>query len=409
MSNKFQVAIYTSQQLSDPKKMQVLWRLLDDPIVSPKRYDSVERAKISFSPDAVESAAQLYQNEGLLFVRGKKDGFLGVFSDQLHGLSKWDIWLNVSAMQGKKRKRWLNWIFSLCGELPVLYGGGFPMEEYDAKHTNVKKLPGGGRISGTIGVSILEFYQYLPGLYWLTIFGTELVRAFGESKLLALPKVESFSLDSHQVAICLNEPVLPDNMEQRLHSESQLADLVGAQFFFDRNRTGLQFEQVPQLAKTLKNISSKEAVAHEDLPEPGALSQVEFKNFGNQVILSPDGIPYANPSDLAEQLVVFLHTDVEEVFTYSRSALEKLDTFFTEHPQKLEYKEQHLQKEFIPALGAYLGEVIVQELGGDWLVREPLLKSTVTINDREVAPFQYAYQVVYDDKKLLDLYNSMLQ
>jgi hypothetical protein len=388
--------------------MQVLWRLLDDPIVSPKRYDSVERAKIPFSPDAVESAAELYRNEGFLFVRGEKDGFLGVFTKQSKGLSKWDIWLNASAMEGKKEKRWLDWIFRLCGELPILYGCGFSIAEYDAKHADVRELPGGGRVSGTIGVSISEFYQYLPGLYWLTIFGSELVQAFGESKLKALPGVEAFSLGAQQFAICLSEPTVPENMEQRLQAESQLADILGAKFFFDRNRTDLKFEPVPQLAEALKHLSSNEGSESEELPEQESPPKAELKeDFENQLILSPDGIPYINPRELAEQFVVFLHSDVKEVFSYSRSALEAVTTYFAEHPQRLEYKEEHLNKEFIPALGAYLGEVLVRELGGEWVRREPVLKSTVRINGKEISTFRFAHQVVYEDKKVLDVYNTI--
>jgi|SRR6476661_34523 len=409
MSNKFRLVLYTAQQLSDSKTMQVLWRLLEDPIVSAKRYDSVERAKIPFHSNAVESAIQLYQNDGFLFVRGEKDGFLGVFSRQTQELSTWDIWLNVGAMQGKKQKQWLDWIFCLCGQLPVLYGGGFSAAEYDSKHAHVKQLPGGGRISGTIGVSILEFYQYLPGLYWLTIFGKELVQAFGESKLMVLPNVQAFSLNSQQVAICLNEPVIPDNMEQRLQTESRLADILGAKYFFDRNKTDLNFEPVPQLDEVLKALSSRNASKTEKLAEHQSPVGAEVKeNFESQIILSYDDTPYTNPRDLAEQMGIFLHMDVKEIFTYSRSAIEALNVYFNEHPQRMEYKQEHLVKEFIPALGAYVGEVIVRELQGEWMVREPLLKSTVRINGKEVSTFQFAYQVVYEDKPLLDVYDSII-
>jgi hypothetical protein len=255
MNQQFRVTLYTLQQLSNLETIQVLWRLLENPLITPKRYDAVERAKIPFSHDAVESALKLYQNEGFLFIRGEKDGFLGVFAKQPRGLSTWDIWLDLKALQGEKAKLWLDWIFRLCSNLPVLYGCGFSLAEYNAKHAYVRELPGGRSVSGTIGVSIAEFYQYLPGLYWLTIFGAELVQAFSKSTIIALPNVEVFSLDSQQIAMCLNQAVLTDNMEQRLQTESQLADILGAQFFFDRQRTNLKFEPIPQLAEVLKDFS----------------------------------------------------------------------------------------------------------------------------------------------------------
>src|SRR5204862_5766600 len=120
----------------------------------------------------------------LLFVRGGKDSFLGFFKQQPGNLSTWNFWLDVRAMRGRKVERWLEWFFRLCSELPILYGFGCSEAEYDAKHRYVKVVPGVGRASGAVGVSIAEFYQYLPGLYWLTIFGPELAQAFGQSKLI---------------------------------------------------------------------------------------------------------------------------------------------------------------------------------------------------------------------------------
>jgi hypothetical protein len=245
-------------------------------------------------------------------------------------------------------------------------------------------------------------------LYWLTIFGKELVLAFGESKLMALPGVQAFSLNSQQIAICLNEPVIPDHMEQRLQTESQLADMLGTKYFFDRNKTDLNFEPVPQLAEVLKDISSTNASKSAKLAELQSSVGAEVKeNFESQVILSFDGIPYTNPQDLAEVMVVFLHTEIEEIFTYSRSAIEALNVYFNEHPQRLEYQQEHLVKAFIPALGAYVGEVLVRELRGEWVVKEPLLKSTVIIDGKEVSTFEVAYQVVYEDQSLLDVYDSI--
>jgi hypothetical protein len=398
MSNKFKVTLYTLQQLSDKEKMQKLWAILDNPIVSPKFYDSVERAKIPFNSDAVAIATKLYEDEGFLFVRGGKDGFLGVFSRQSQELSTWSIWLDIKAMQGKKKHLWLEWFFHLCGELPILYGKGASVIEDDAKHSAVTVLPNGGRISGKVGVSIAEFYKYLPGIYWLNIFGADLTKAFSEIKLMALPDSEVWRINSHQIAFCLLDSVLPNSMEQRLQKERYFADILGSIFFFDQNRKDLKFEIVPQLAKALKQSSSN--------IKEGILSKIEREEeFKSQIVISLDNIPWKEPADLAEQLVIFLHNHIENIFSFSLSVLESLDTFFVDHPQQLEYNKEHLYKEFIPSLGAYLGEVLVRELGGEWIRREPLLKSDIKINGKEISTFLFAYRVVYENEKILNIYS----
>ena len=80
MTSMFRFRIYTPQQLSDPETARALWRLLDDPIISPTRFDSVERAKKVFRSDAAEEASQLYKDRGLLIVRGRKSRFLASFT-----------------------------------------------------------------------------------------------------------------------------------------------------------------------------------------------------------------------------------------------------------------------------------------------------------------------------------------
>lgn len=407
MSKKFVLTLYTVQQLSDSKTMKTLWQLLDMPIISPKKYDSVERVKIPFQPDSFEAATELYEDVGMLFVRGGKDGFLAFFSKERQGLSIWRIYLSISAMQeSKKMERWLAWIFTLCGRLPVLYGYGCSEEEVDAKHEYVKEYPDGGRSIGAIGMSVSEFYQYLPGLYWLTIFGAELVQAFDQTRFGTLPDVSTYVLDAQQVAIRLNEPLLPEDMGQRLKAESQLADILGAKFFFDRNRTDIKFEPVPALVHALNLLASRETQA-EPVSTPESAPEEELQRFENQIALSANGVPYKNLGDVAETLVVYLHTEVKEIFAYSRSALVALDTYFAEHPQALEYSSEYLLEEFIPALGAYLGEVFVRQLGGEWIKQDPLLKSVVKVKEKEIPVFRIAYQVVYGDAKLVEKYDSI--
>ncbi|NEQ98561.1 MAG: hypothetical protein F6K30_17875, partial [Cyanothece sp. SIO2G6] len=212
MTNKFRLLVYTTQQLSEPRVISKLWDLLSDSTVKAKRYDSQERAKLEFDISKAEHASQIYENDGLLFVKGEKDGFLGQFSQYRKGLSIWNIWLNLGAMQGRKQHKWLNWMCRLFNDLPALYCGGASLIEFNEKHAVVKEIPGGGRVSGTIGISTAEFYQYLPGLYWLNIFGSDLVNFFGEHKILNIEGVSSTLLKAGQVMFHLNDSVIPDDL-----------------------------------------------------------------------------------------------------------------------------------------------------------------------------------------------------
>lgn len=251
MSEMFRCGLYTKQQISELKTIQTLWRLLDDPLIAPLRFDTIEDAQIPFTSQSYDEAANMYEDEGVLFVKGRRASFLGSFSRQSEKLATWNFFIDLKVIGVKNEGRWLQWFFSLCNLLPALYGFGCSIAEYDAKHRIVTSLPGGGRVTEWAGVATAEFGQYLSGIYWLTIFGPELVRAFGKDRLMALPDVTAFSLDSEQIALRLNEPAQPMDMARRLAAERNLAEQIGGQYFFDSSQPDRRLKSIPQLVEAL--------------------------------------------------------------------------------------------------------------------------------------------------------------
>ncbi len=255
MREEFVITLYTRHQLAYEETTQRLWDLLDVPLVRPLRYDVVERARKPFDPDAYRDAAALYNNEGCLFIRGSVNGFLAFFSRERRRMSLWRIYLNTRDLQGKQLELWLAWLFTLCETFPVLYGYGCSTNEYNAKHLTLEELPGGGRARRTCGVSIQEFFRYLPGLYWLNIFGKELHRAFQPRYSLLNERAVVRLLAPEQAAFYLREPILAEDISKRLTVEREMAELLGAAFFFDRSRVNeLTFKMLPELREELEEL-----------------------------------------------------------------------------------------------------------------------------------------------------------
>lgn len=125
-------------------------------------------------------------------------------------------------------------------------------------------------------------------------------------------------------------------------------------------------------------------------------------------VKDPDGKPISDPEELTPALVTFLHGEVSQVYDYTVESLEALDQYFTAEPPEDSFKAQFLFEEFIPALGAYLGEVLRRQLGGTWIRKSPVLTSTVRVGDREFKVFAEAFDVVYSGKRLADVYRSAL-
>lgn len=250
MSDSFRLSLYTTTKLSEAAVSQELWTLLARPLISPQSFDTVEHTEMPFRTGAYAAAAELYDNAGSLFIKGQSDSFLAHFSRESNWLSIWDFYVTLDAVANSTNNKWLQWFFMVCKAFPVLFGYGCSAEEHTAKHRVRRPSPGGGRVTGWAGISTAEFTQYLPGLYWLTIFGADLAQFFGQN-LLSLPGTKAVQIGANQVAIYLDDPVRPPSMEARLRKESTLAEALGAQFFFDRSRTGVKFEPVPTLQKTL--------------------------------------------------------------------------------------------------------------------------------------------------------------
>jgi hypothetical protein len=253
MAKTFRVTLYTPQDISSQQTAKTLWGLLDSPLIGPHRYDTIERAKITFGRSAYREASRMYGGQRMLFVRGAKDSFLAMFMQQHGGWATWNFWWDAKAMT-RRHDAWVEWLLNLCRKLPPFFGLGCSVAEYDAKHTLVETVPGGTATSEK-GTSSANFYEYLPGLYWLSIFGPQLTDHFG-IRLQSLPNTNLFTLNSAGVAVLLDEPAIPEDMNERLQTEADLAELLGSKYFFDRNKYEAEYEAVPELAEVLREMNS---------------------------------------------------------------------------------------------------------------------------------------------------------
>jgi hypothetical protein len=213
-----------------------LWSVLAAPEVGALTFDHTERKhRHDFTPDP-SGALELLDEHPAIYVKGKRDGFLFEGASGGNGTYRTNLYFNESADASK----WVPWILQLVVEIPILFGGGCSMAEHDAKHLTVEKLSGGGSARGAVGLSNAEFQKYLPGIYWLTVFGPELAAELDFSGLSRLP-VTVTTLANDGRAVQLEEPFVPKDMTKRLELEAQIADVLGAGYFFDRDRKDIEF------------------------------------------------------------------------------------------------------------------------------------------------------------------------
>ncbi len=249
MTIKFHVGAYTGSPLYQRDCFDRVWSLLADPIVSAKRWGPVERTTEPFTSEPAEAFASLRRKKSL-FVDGACDGFQMMVNRVQGSLYDVNLWIAQASIDDElKRRDWLAWTFRLLEAMPVLFAHGEIKPEHDAKH-----LDESVDRRRWIGASLRELMAFLPGIYWLTVFGHELRQTIDVERLAGMPEVTVHQLASDQTAVVLNEPPTPPDMAARLALERRVAGMLGDDYFFDRERADRDLKTVTGFAAELERL-----------------------------------------------------------------------------------------------------------------------------------------------------------
>ncbi|MHA7632731.1 hypothetical protein [Corallococcus sp. M7] len=107
-------------------------------------------------------------------------------------------------------------------------------------------------------------------------------------------------------------------------------------------------------------------------------------------------------ASFAERLVALLHTPVPSVLKGSPESLTDIDLHFWKETFPDTFERHNVDAIVVPAVGAYLGEVLVKHLGGQWLPRKQWMEAQVRVGDRVWLPFARAHRYMRSTQALLD-------
>ncbi|WP_163784188.1 hypothetical protein [Myxococcus vastator] len=254
-------------------------------------------------------------------------------------------------------------------------------------------------------------------LFWLNIFGPQLVESVGRERMLSTP--------AHLVEALPNGSVLLVLRPSAADFASEEARVAQARAHVHL-RPDLDFDTV---LRTLKERSAAlvpvEPRFHPDvapflsrLPDEFAISErqrkiAEFNAFRPPEVEEwlPVGLPAdvenqervrSDYGDLAESLVAALHTKVPSIFDATPESLTDLDFYFWRENFPERYERALIDEHTAPALGAFLGGVLVRRLGGTWVPRQKLEESQVRVGNRVWLPFLRARRYMQSRQSLLD-------
>jgi hypothetical protein len=262
-------------------------------------------------------------------------------------------------------------------------------------------------------------FDKIYAVWWLNVFGPKLVETVGRERLLSTPAHRVEELPNGSILL-VTWPTVADfaSKEARL-SQARAHAHLRPDLDFDTLLRSLHERSAmlapveprfhPDLASLLSRVVDR-AASHERqrrIAELNAWQPPEPEEWRPADSALPPDVD--NPerslkhySDLAEHLVALLHSQVPSVFEATPESLTDADFYFWSEEFPKSRLREAIDEHAVPAIGAYLGEVLVRNLGGRWIPRQKLEEAQVLVGNRVWLPFVRARNYLRSRQSLLD-------
>ncbi|MFP2929014.1 hypothetical protein ACLESO_28205 [Pyxidicoccus sp. 3LG] len=254
-------------------------------------------------------------------------------------------------------------------------------------------------------------------IYWLNVFGPKLVETVGRERMLSTPAHLVEELPNGSVLLVLRPTAADFASEEARVAQARAHVHLRPDLDFDTVLRTLR-ERSAALAPVEPHFHPDLAPLLSRLPDEFAISERQRKIAELNAFRPPEPeewLPAALASDvenpervlgyygeLSESLVAALHTKVPSLFDATPESLTDLDFYFWRESFPERYERDLIDEHTAPALGAYLGGLLVRRLGGTWVPRRKLEESQVHVGKRVWLPFLRARRYMQSRQALLD-------
>ncbi|WP_224366027.1 hypothetical protein [Hyalangium versicolor] len=254
---------------------------------------------------------------------------------------------------------------------------------------------------------------------WLNVFGPRLVAQVGRDRMLSTPAHRVEELPNGSVLL-VTWPTAADFTRQEarqaqaralVHLRPELDYDTVLRALHERNAAFIPVDQLfhPDVAPLLTRLLNKVGISKRQrrIAELNAYQPPEPEEWLPANAALPSDVPDTKAaiehySLLAEYLVALLHTEVPSVFEQTPESLTDVDFQFWVERFPETFERQHIDQRAVPTVGAYLGQVLVRYLGGQWIPRKKLEETQVRVGQRVWLPFVRAHKYMRSSQSLLD-------
>jgi hypothetical protein len=325
------------------------------------------------------------------------------------------IWLNVQPLslfaEAERCRKFVDMVRAWASHHPVTYASAHSMVDDE-----LSGAPYFGRDEQT---SRRDGFDKVYEVCWLNVFGPKLVETVGRERMLSTPAWRVEELPNGSILL-VTWPTAADFASEEAR-QAQARALVHLRPELDlptvlrtlRERSATLAPVEPRFHPDLAPLLSR-VVDRVDLSE----RQRKIAEFNAWQPPEPEEwLPadVALPADvedperarehygyLAERLVALLHTEVPPVLKETPESLTDADFYFWREDFPRTRLREAIDEHAVPAIGAYLGEVLVRHLGGQWVPRKKLEETQVRVGRRAWLPFVRAWRYMRSRQSLLD-------
>lgn len=276
--------------------------------------------------------------------------------------------------------------------------------------------PGYGRDMQTW---VRDGFDKIYDVCWLNIFGPKLVDTVGRERMLSTPAHRVEELPNGSIFLVTWPTAADFASEGARQAQARAHAHLRPEFDFDtvlrtlRERSAALVpveprfhpDVAPLLSRVVDDVDISER--QRKVAEFNAWQPPEPEEWLPADAALPSDVPDLKAacehySLLAEHLVALMHTKAPSVFKETPESLTDVDFQFWHQDFPRVFERRNIDERAVPAVGGYLGEVLVRNLGGQWIPRKKLEEAQVRVGQRVWLPFLRAHRYMRSCQSLLD-------
>ncbi len=305
-------------------------------------------------------------------------------------------------------------------ELVRAWSSHYPVSYAQAHSEADAELAGAPTYGRDEETAYRDGFDTIHHVCWLNVFGPQLVQRVGRERMLSTPAHQVEELPNGSVLL-VTWPIAADFTREEarqaqaralVHLRPELAYDTVLRELHERNAVLVPVEprfhpDVEPLLSCLMVVENGIRQRQRRIAELNAYQPPEPDEWLPASAALPSDVPDTQAalehySLLAEHLVAMRHIEVPSLFEQTAESLTHVDFFFWLENFPETFERHHIDERAVPAVGAYLGQVLVRHLGGQWLPRRKLEETQVRVGQRVWLPFLRAHRYLRSRQSLLD-------